>query len=311
MTTPDKLNERVRDAFDSIHVPDEVNQATLAALQAYAEQNASLPSHDQTHLGHSVPMATPVPTTQRKKASSHRWLALAACLVFAVMLVGGLGVWNNPTALLDIDINPSLSLKVNCFNYVIGAEALNDDAQAVLDETSVVGMPCEEALATLASSQAFARYVSEHASAEVSIASEDESQSNQLCSWAQEVFAPLFSNVTNTHVTFEEMQVAHGHCMGAGKYRAACQLMELDDAATLESCSQMSMSELHECINQCERRRAGWGADDLAEYQDATQDSSSGAEGTACENDGHGEGNGQGMRHQNGQGRHHRENVSG
>lgn len=232
MTTSDNLDQRVRDSFAQITVPDEVNQATLAFIREYGEKQPAIKVRPQRTL--------------------RRWLALAACLIVLVTLVGGYNLWMRPTALLDIDVNPSISLEVNCFNYVIAATPLNEDAQSVLEQTPVVGKSCEAALEALAQSPALTIYSSSDALAEISVASDNETQSNQLCDLAQDTFAPLFAQVSPTHVTFDEMQTAHGHHMGAGKYRAACRLMELDDTATLESCAEMSVSEIHSCINECQ-----------------------------------------------------------
>ena len=247
MTAPDTLQQRVRDAFDQIHVPHEVNQATLDAIKSYSEQ-------------------TPVPPKRkpRAKLTLYKWFAFAACLA-AALLFGGYGVWTHPTALLDIDVNPSLSLKVNCLNYVIEAEPLNEDAAEVVAQTPLVGMPCDQALETLANSSALSLYIDNDALADISVASDSEAQSNQLYEWARDIFSSCFAEVVQTQVTFDEMETAHGHGMGAGKYRAACQLMNLDEDATLESCAKMSMSELHECINKCQHKQIESGASQQSE----------------------------------------------
>ncbi len=49
----------------------------------------------------------------------------------------------------------------------------------------------------------------------------------------------------------EAREDAHHAGMGVGKYRAAQQLMELDDSVTLDDCAGMTMRELHDRIDAC------------------------------------------------------------
>lgn len=49
----------------------------------------------------------------------------------------------------------------------------------------------------------------------------------------------------------EAREDAHYAGMGVGKYRAAQQLMELDDSVTLDDCAGMTMRELHDRIDAC------------------------------------------------------------
>lgn len=78
---------------------------------------------------------TVIPMTNNKKK---RWPALAAAAVLAVLLCGGFGLHGWQTAhavasVVSLDVNPSIQLQVNQKERVLSAQALNEDAQVILE----------------------------------------------------------------------------------------------------------------------------------------------------------------------------------
>ena len=80
------------------------------------------------------------------KATS--WVAAAA----AVMLVTSGAVsyaYMKPVTTINVDVNPSVEMRLNTFDKVISAKALNDDGQEILKELDLKGMESDEAIEAL------------------------------------------------------------------------------------------------------------------------------------------------------------------
>jgi hypothetical protein len=71
-------------------------------------------------------------------------LAAAALLVF--LSSGSAYAYYTPVATVDVEINPSIEVKVNRFDRIIAAEAKNEDGQAVLDNLNLNNYKLEDGL---------------------------------------------------------------------------------------------------------------------------------------------------------------------
>jgi len=71
-------------------------------------------------------------TIEIKPKSYRKVIAVAASLVLVCMGFGGYGIYMTPSAYVDMDINPSIRLAVNCFERVIDIQPLNEDAYRIL-----------------------------------------------------------------------------------------------------------------------------------------------------------------------------------
>lgn len=209
--------------------------------------------------------------------------ALAACLLLVLAAFGVYGVYQTPSAYVDIDVNPAIELTVNPFGVVIGADALNEDGRSVLDAVSVVHRSYREAIDALTRSEILARYVSDDSLIDINVITENGHQANALMEDSDAALASM-PGVHACHRADAEMREeasAAGLCVG--RYKAACELMELDPSYTLEDCAGMSMRQLRDHIDACH----GENNDQGEEIPDNSH------------NNGHGKGHG------DGHGRHH------
>lgn len=277
------LEQRVREAFDEVTVPDCVKRDTLTYIgnhasreeaQGFTSVSASVsaatsgPTPDPTLVSAATPVAdrapasaaTPVsapapdPAPARRRANGFRAFsfkrvaaAVAACLVLAAVGFGGFA-YAQPTARVGIDVNPSLELGVNRFGLVVETKALNDDGRALLDAVSLTGLAYADALAALTESDAFAPYTQENSYIEISVTTNNEAQAQQLRTESDARLQQLPCHGSCHAVDEATSEAAAAAGMGVGRYRAALELMELDSSVTLDECATLSMHELRDRI---------------------------------------------------------------
>ena len=98
---------------------------------------------------------------QTKKKSNVGTIILALVLILAI--VAGIIVLcipkDEPSKVMQVDINPSCQFVLNKDNRVVSVNCLNDDAQIVLQGTDFVGMTAEQAAQTLVKISTEAGYI--------------------------------------------------------------------------------------------------------------------------------------------------------
>lgn len=260
-----ELDIRVREAFDTLEVPDVLRQRTLEAYDELAAAQAA----EKPEL-HVVSSSGGGPSRSTRKVRRARFMsALAACLVLGLAVIGIFRVGIAPvgpgdsaapgavlpdtavTAFVDIDINPSIELQLNDSNQVVAVEGVNEDGRSVLAGLALEGLSYEEALSTLMSSEALAPYLNDDAFVQVSVASDNSGQERALMNASEQRLAGLPCRGSCDAVSLELREEAHAHGMGCGKYAVALELSGLDPDVTIEDCHDMSMRELRDRIAAC------------------------------------------------------------
>lgn len=260
-----ELDMRVREAFDTLEVPDVLRQRTLEAYDELAATQVA----DKPELHVVSSSETGSSRASRKVRRARLVSALAACLVlglavFGIFRVGTASVGSGDsappaavlpdtavTAFIDIDINPSIELQLNDSNQVVAVEGVNEDGRSVLAGLALEGLSYEEALSTLTSSEALAPYLNDDAFVQVSVASDNPGQERALMDASERRLASLPCRGSCDAVSLELREEAHAHGMGCGRYAAAIELSELDPDVTIDDCHDMSMRELRDRIAAC------------------------------------------------------------
>ena len=232
----------LKQAFDGMHAPQDVCDAALAVIQ----------DRRVSQLGDEGGVAA------KNAAPRKRWgkvtgrvLAAAACILAVAAGVLGVRLQTTPAAYVGVDINPSLELSVNAFGTVLAAQPLNDDGQAVLQGVSLEGESFEDALAALLASENITAYGENNPYIEISVTADDEALAARLQGASEDCLRQSGCEGSCHRADAEAREEAHHAGMGVGKYRAAQQLMELDDSVTLDDCAGMTMRELHDRIDAC------------------------------------------------------------
>lgn len=269
---------QVKEAFEAIHLPNDIAARTLASIEAKREQRESgrteelmaaqetrhsnkpagqegkvtdKPSEPQANC-HAIdaPKGQGSATPQKRRkalrfAKGGRIAAIAACVALVACLIGGVADFLRPVAYVGIDVNPSVELTLNRFDIVVGTCALNDDGQRALDEVPCMWRAFDDAARDL--DGAMRAIAGEGAVVEVSIDCDNESRYTALAAQSNNCFGcngEAHCDRTNA----EERQAAHNSGMGVAKYRAYQALQEAGVNISADECASMSMRELRNML---------------------------------------------------------------
>ncbi|MBM6816355.1 hypothetical protein H6A23_04135 [Olsenella uli] len=236
---------RVREAFASVHAPEDVKARALAAIEA---RRAGEPCGDAFEPP-APAAAVAARRPSRPRARGRARLLLAACLVVAVVGVGLLGLaFVTPSAYVDIDVNPSIELAVNRFDRVVGARGLNEDGRDVLAATDVTWMGYEQAVAELAEGMEAAGYLGLGSTVSVTVSCDDDAQYGALEDASHRCLGASAAEVSCSHASEEERHAAHEEGLGVGKWRVWRELVDAGSDLTAEDAAGMSVRELTELL---------------------------------------------------------------
>lgn len=269
---------QVKEAFEAIHLPEDIAARALESIEAKREQReservegvmatqegihankhagqkdkAAEESSDSSASRHEIetPKRPGSATPQKCRKAMHftkggRIAAIAACLALVACLIGGAADFLRPVAYVGIDVNPSVELTLNRFDIVVGTHALNDDGQRALDEASCIWRPFDDAARDL--DGAMRAIADEGAVVEVSIDCDNENRYAALAAQSNDCFGRNGEAHCN-RTSVEERQAAHDSGMGVAKYRAYQALQEAGVDISAEKCASMSMRELRDLL---------------------------------------------------------------
>ena len=274
----------VRDAFASLEPPADLNERTLRLIEAYASENdgefaPEMPSRMDERQGGKAQRSK----NRHAKGKPVKFFALAACFAFAFVGVFSAKAYAEPTAYIDVDADPSITLAVNRFDRVVSAEGLNSEGAELLEEVNVKGLKSSEAMDKLLASDAMSGYLDDDSLIEVRVACDGEKQTKKLEKHVDESLSESKRSGSCSSATMEEREAAHEKGMGVGRYEMAKKLMESDPQYDFDDCASMSMREL--------REHAGEGE---GEEQSENGQGNGLRHGTGSKEAGKGFGNGQG-----------------
>lgn len=111
-----------------------------------------------------------------------RWQRLAAACVLLVLCAGGIfsWLWFSTKAVVSIDVNPSVALSLNRFEYVIDTQAGNTDGAEVLDDLSLKNLKLSTALDALMGAMSRKGYLTDDAQISVFVDGSDDDFNREL-----------------------------------------------------------------------------------------------------------------------------------
>ena len=149
-------------------------KAVVQQVPDIYQQASSAPITPLTVVDEIVPRQFP----QRRL----RWQRLAAACVLLVLCAGGIfsWLWFSTKAVVSIDVNPSVALSLNRFEYVIDTQAGNTDGAEVLDDVSLKNLKLSTALDALMGAMSRKGYLDDQAQISVFVDGSDDDFNREL-----------------------------------------------------------------------------------------------------------------------------------
>lgn len=217
------LDEQIRTAFDGIHADEGLKVRTLDTVLS---------------------------TVQRRKMRNSRLMRLApafACLMLAVF--GSLRLYFKPTAVITLDINPSVELAVNRFDRVVTASGINSDGRELLKAVRLEHLPFAEAVEAIIRSDRMAALISGNEFLEIGVVGDGGKQESRIL-FGLEKFSEGMDNISCYASSSQELAKARELGMSCGKYRIYAVLLEKGTDLTPEQAQGMSMRNLRELAGE-------------------------------------------------------------
>ena len=237
--TNDQMERRLSAALDKT-APDDVD----GVLSRCTERKGTV-----------VPM-------KKKNNRMKKWMqTVAACL--AVLLLGGGGLLvqqaHAVTSVVSLDVNPSIELRVNSREKVVSCQALNQEAQAVLEDMDggrdLKGVKADVAVNAIVGSLVRCGYLDSLSSAIlISVEDKDQARAQRLQQELTSVAggalgdsqAAVLSQTVQQDKELEKQAKANN--ISTGKAALIRQAMALNGSLTFEGLAKLSVEELRDLI---------------------------------------------------------------
>lgn len=239
--TNDQMERRLSAALDKT-APDDVD----GVLSRCTERKGTV-----------VPM-------KKKNSRMKKWMqTVAACL--AVLLLGGGGLLvqqaHAVTSVVSLDVNPSIELRVNSREKVVSCQALNQEAQAVLEDMDggrdLKGVKADVAVNAIVGSLVRCGYLDSLSSAIlISVEDKDQARAQRLqqeltgavdgALAAGDSQAAVLSQTVQQDKELEKQ--AKANHISTGKAALIRQAMALNGSLTFEGLAKLSVEELRDLI---------------------------------------------------------------
>lgn len=208
------MEREMRETFASLHAPEELKDRTRDAV-----------------------------VRQVRRRKRLRPLAAVACLAVVVVTLGGWRAYFTPSAVISVDINPSVELEVNRFDRVLSLEGRNDDGTALAADLDVRFQDYQTALEEVLSSAAVTDCLARGEELSIAVVDLTGQGAADLLSGVEDCAAST-PGVHCYAADYGDVSDAHSCGLSYGKYSAYLALHVLDPAVTVEEVQGMTMSEI-------------------------------------------------------------------
>lgn len=199
--------------------------------------------------------------------SKRMWaLPLAACLVAALLGTGGF-LWFDETALVSLDVNPSVELGLNRFERVVSVTTRNDGGEGLLSSVEVRGQSVDTAVRRFLESDYLLPYLEASDYVSLSVQSENGALAPRLESAARG--AGQVGRVECHQVDADTVTRAHQYGVSASKYLALLELQSADPALDINTYTHCTIGEIKSEAQRCRDNGHGDLPDDAAPEEES------------------------------------------
>lgn len=221
------MKNKLHDAFRNIHAEEKLKQDTYAFLQNKVYR--------------------------KKKQMPHKkyLFALASAVLLFVVCFSSYSLYFTASAVIDIDVNPSIELTLNRFDRVIAEHAYNEDGQRVLESANIRHKSYAEALQVLLKRISEMGYM-EKGGLVTTLQSTREQKETEFLDKMKEQLESLLESGRKLEtdeifvVDADTKMYSHQHNLTPAKYLAILELQKYDPTITFDSCRDHSISEVKE-----------------------------------------------------------------
>ncbi len=225
------MNKKINRIFDNVHAEDNLKNSTKDFLHKEIKRHSD------------------------KKVFIFPKIAYVCASLIIFFALGGFSykIYSEPSAYVDMDINPSFELVLNRFNRVIGTEPYNDDAEFLLSEVDVINSDYSEAVKKLIFAMNEKGFFSKDQLISVTVQSDNKEKENiYLGGLEKTINSSLGKNAElNIFSVSSEIKLSSHdmHCSPA-KFLAIKELQKYDSTATFENCRGHSIGQINSLINK-------------------------------------------------------------
>ncbi len=181
--------------------------------------------------------------TWREKQRRRR---IASCAAMLVLMVVSAGMWLLPVTSIDLDINPSLELRVNSFGRVTRLKGLNADGLALVDDLDVKGMRYDDAMQRILISEELEPYLENGSLISITVVGKDESLAEQMLG---KVVCRAYAIAEEDNIYYcrtdpETARAARSVGLCVLRYQVWQHLKESAPAVTVETVAMMPKAEV-------------------------------------------------------------------
>ena len=185
--------------------------------------------------------------TRRARPGYRRLIPAMACLLLLLSGLGGYRLYFTPTAVVSIDVNPSVELGINRFDRVVSVAGYNADGDALAAALQVRFLDYTEALEQVLASQVVADCLARGEALSITVVGDDPAQREHLLSSSAACTAGQ-ENAYCHAIGYGEAEAAHAAGLSYGKYMAFLELQALDPDITAGEVREMTMREIRDRI---------------------------------------------------------------
>ncbi|MDR2939762.1 MAG: hypothetical protein LBV08_05505 [Clostridiales bacterium] len=225
------MTRKLKSAFDAIHAGSGLKSKTLDALKEKINN----------------------PQPQNKKLFLARYAFIP--IFIAVFLISTQLYYfvNTPDSYINLDVNPSIELTLNQFNYVIGAKAYNASGSNIINNLPLRHKEYSKAVQILIDEMIKQNILGQDGL--VSVTVQNNNNSKEILDTLKIAVSASLKPYSHVSAEFfpvsEEIQnTAHESNISPARYIAITELQEVDPTATFESCANHSISQIRQLTKE-------------------------------------------------------------